>query len=125
MGGSNTVNSAGLIGGIASGGNSSLDNMDSLSTGLPGSGSVESTSVSQDANSLEAFGASGPWGASGHSGLAQVEESKPQDTSNNVSDMNNNNNGGGPRNGHGFPFHMFNRGRGGGGGGRTFHFKFG
>ena len=41
-------------------------------------------------------------------------------------DVLNNNNGGGPRNGHGFPFHMFNRGRGGGGGGgRTFHFKFG
>ena len=95
MGGSNTVNSAGLIGGIASGGNSSLDNMDSLSTALPGSGSVESTSVSQDANSLEAFGASGPWGASGHIGLAQVEESKPPVTSNNVSDMNNNNNSGG------------------------------
>ena len=95
VGGSNTVNSAGLIGGVASGSNSGLDNMDSLSTALPESSSVESASVSQDANSLEAFGASGPWGASGHIGLAQVEESKPQVTSNNVSDMNNNNDSGG------------------------------
>ena len=69
--------------------------MDNLSAALPESSSVQSASVSQGANSLEAFGASGPWGASGHIGLAQVEESKPQDTSNNASDMNNNNDSGG------------------------------
>jgi len=102
VGGSTTVNSAGLVGGVAKN-DGGLDNMDGLGLGLPSNNldsQQQSSNSMQDANTLEAIGASGPWGASGHIGMSQQEEQQQkQQQEQQAKQNNNNNNNGGNSNG--------------------------